>query len=57
MTPPLPSRHLSNYQFPVYRWMGWLAVAGFAIGLTMMFFISGMFSSGVRLAAMVSTES
>ena len=43
MTPPLPSRHLSNYQFPVYRWIGWLTVAGFAIGLTMMFFISGMF--------------
>ncbi len=33
----------TTYQFPVYRWIGWLAVAGFAIGLTGMFFISGMF--------------
>ncbi len=43
MKTALPSRQLSNYQFPVYRWIGWLAVAGFAIGLTVMFFISGMF--------------
>lgn len=39
----LPPSQRTNYQFPVYRWIGWLAVAGFAIGLTVMFFISGMF--------------
>lgn len=37
-----PSRR-SSYQFPVYRWIGWLAVAGYIVGLTVMFFISGMF--------------
>jgi len=41
--PKLPPSQRTNYQFPVYRWIGWLAVAGFAIGLTTMFFISGMF--------------
>lgn len=39
----LPPSKRTTYQFPVYRWIGWLAVAGFAIGLTMMFFISGIF--------------
>jgi hypothetical protein len=39
----LPPSQRTSYQFPVYRWMGWLAVAGFVMGLTMMFFISGMF--------------
>ena len=38
-----PVSQRTSYQFPVYRWMGWLAVAGFAIGLTLMFFVSGMF--------------
>ena len=41
--PQLPASQRSNYQFPVYRWIGWLTVAGYAIGLTVMFFISGMF--------------
>ncbi len=41
--PSLPPSQRTIYQFPVYRWIGWLAVAGFAIGLTAMFFISGMF--------------
>ena len=40
---PLPASQRTNYQFPVYRWIGWLSVASFAVGLTMMFFISGMF--------------
>lgn len=40
---PLPASQRTAYQFPVYRWIGWLTVAGFAIGLTMMFFIAGMF--------------
>ena len=39
---PLPSSRAA-YQFPVYRWIGWLTVAGFAAGLTAMFFLSGMF--------------
>ena len=38
-----PTSRRTAYQFPIYRWMGWLAVGGFAIGLTAMFFISGMF--------------
>lgn len=43
VTLQLPPSQRSTYQFPVYRWIGWLAVAGFAVGLTVMFFISGMF--------------
>lgn len=43
VTPQLPPSQRTTYQFPVYRWIGWLAVAGFAIGLTVMFFISGLF--------------
>ena len=43
VTPQLPPSQRTTYQFPVYRWIGWLAVAGFAIGLAIMFFISGMF--------------
>ena len=39
----LPASKRSSYQFPVYRWIGWLTVAGYAAGLTVMFFISGMF--------------
>jgi len=38
-----PASQRTSYQFPVYRWIGWLTVAGFAIGLTVMFFIAGMF--------------
>lgn len=51
-TPPthFPASQRTNYQFPVYRWIGWLAVAGFAIGLTLMFFISGMFGVPAPLA-------
>lgn len=46
----LPASQRTAYQFPVYRWIGWLAVTGFAIGLTMMFFISGMFGIPAPLA-------
>lgn len=51
-TPPthFPASQRTNYQFPVYRWIGWLAVAGFAIGLTLMFFISGLFGVPAPLA-------
>ena len=38
-----PASQRTSYQFPVYKWIGWLTVAGFAIGLTVMFFVSGMF--------------
>jgi hypothetical protein len=38
-----PSSQRTSYQFPIYRWIGWLTVAGFAIGLTVMFFIAGLF--------------
>ena len=46
----LPPSQRTTYQFPVYEWLGWLAVAGFAIGLTVMFFISGMFGVPAPLA-------
>ncbi|NLX12332.1 MAG: hypothetical protein GXY44_01585, partial [Phycisphaerales bacterium] len=42
-TTTLPASSRSAYQFPVYKWIGWLSVAGYAIGLTVMFFIAGMF--------------
>lgn len=32
-----------TYQFPVYRWLSWLVVAGFAIGLGLMYLLAGMF--------------
>ena len=48
--PHMPPSQRTNYQFPVYRWIGWLAVAGFAIGLTATFFIAGMFGVPAPLA-------
>lgn len=39
----LPASKRSSYQFPVYRWIGWLTVAGYAVGLMVMFFIAGIF--------------
>lgn len=38
-----PASQRTSYQFPVYRWIGWLTVGGYVIGLTIMFFIAGMF--------------
>ena len=32
-----------TYQFPVYRWLSWLMVTGFAIGLGVMYLVAGMF--------------
>ena len=32
-----------TYQFPVYRWLAWLVVAGYAIGLGFMYLLAGMF--------------
>ena len=42
-TAKLPASKRSSYQFPVYRWIGWLTVAGYAVGLTAMFFVAGLF--------------
>ncbi len=47
---PFPASQRTSYQFPVYRWIGWLAVVGFAIGLTMMYFISDMFGVPAPIA-------
>lgn len=38
----LPESQRSTYQFPVYRWINWLAVAGYGVGLVAMFFLSAM---------------
>ena len=38
----LPESQRSTYQFPVYRWINWLAVAGYGIGLAAMFFLSAL---------------
>lgn len=46
----LPTSKRTSYQFPIYKWIGWLAVVGFAIGLTAMFFIAGMFGIPAPLA-------
>ncbi len=50
--PPIqlqPSQRTA-YQFPMYRWIGWLTVAGYAIGLLVMFFVAGMFGAPAPLA-------
>lgn len=36
----LPESQRSTYQFPVYRWINWLVVAGYGVGLVIMFFLS-----------------
>ena len=41
--PTFPTSQRTTYQFPVYRWIGWLTVAGFALGLTAMFFFVVLF--------------
>lgn len=38
----LPESQRSTYQFPVYRWINWLAVAGYGVGLVAMFFLSAL---------------
>jgi hypothetical protein len=32
-----------TYQFPIYRWLSWLVVFGFAAGLGLMYLVAGMF--------------
>lgn len=32
-----------TYQFPVYKWLSWLVVAGYVAGLAGMYFVAGMF--------------
>lgn len=38
----LPESQRSTYQFPVYRWLSWLIVAGYGVGMALMFFLAGM---------------
>lgn len=40
---PLPSGHRQEYQFPVYRWLSWLVIGGYAVGLGAMYLVAGMF--------------
>lgn len=39
----IPHRRDTTYQFPVYRWLSWLAIAGYAVGLGCMYLLMGMF--------------
>ena len=39
----IPPRRDASYQFPVYRWLSWLCIAGYAAGLGCMYLIAGMF--------------
>ena len=34
--------HRASYQFPMYRWINWLAVSGYLVGLGVMFFVAPM---------------
>lgn len=38
----LPESQRSTYQFPVYRWINWLVIAGYGVGLVIMFFLGSM---------------
>lgn len=38
----LPESQRSTYQFPVYRWINWLVVAGYGVGLAIMFFLGSL---------------
>ena len=38
----LPESQRSTYQFPVYRWINWLVIAGYGVGLAVMFLLSGV---------------
>lgn len=39
-----------TYQFPVYRWLSWLVIAGYVIGLGAMYLVAGMFGLPAPLA-------
>jgi hypothetical protein len=39
----IPHRRDTTYQFPVYRWLSWISIAGYAIGLGCMYLLLGMF--------------
>lgn len=39
----IPQRRDSTYQFPVYRWLSWLTIAGYTVGLGCMYVLMGMF--------------
>ena len=38
----LPESQRSTYQFPVYRWINWLVIAGYGVGLAIMFLLAGL---------------
>lgn len=38
----LPESQRSTYQFPVYRWINWLVIAGYGVGLVIMFFLGSL---------------
>lgn len=38
----LPESQRSTYQFPVYRWINWLVIAGYGLGLAVMFILGGL---------------
>lgn len=40
---PVAHRRDTTYQFPVYRWLSWLVVAGYLAGLGVMCLVAGMF--------------
>ena len=47
---PVAHRRDLTYQFPVYRWLSWLVVAGYVIGLGLMYLVAGMFGIPAPLA-------
>jgi len=40
---PMAHRRNFSHQFPVYRWMAWIAIAGYLAGMGAMHFVSGTF--------------
>ena len=38
----LPESQRSTYQFPVYRWINWLVIAGYGVGLALMFLLASL---------------
>lgn len=46
----VPQTARMGMQLPLYRWLGWLAVLGFAIGLGVMYFLEGFIGIPAPLA-------
>ena len=38
----LPESQRSTYQFPIYKWINWLVIAGYGVGLVVTLFLSAM---------------